>query len=380
MKYLPLIFAGLTRKPTRSVLTLLSTVVAFLLFGLLQGVNAGYGAVIEAQHLDRLLTDPRVPGGAPMPRASAEKIKQIPGVTRVCARSAFLGYYQDPKNGLFALATDAADWFAVRPEFAMESQQLAVFNGMRTAIAMTPALMRRLHLKLGDKVPVTSPISRKDGNPVWTFELIASFDATDEPETAQIALINYSYFDEARATDISTVDRIIVRIADPTRSAYTAAAIDALFANSANETRTQNEKEQTESQIRQVGDIAYFTNAIVAAVFFALLFVTGNTMVQSVRERIPEFAVLKTLGFTSMTVFGIVVAEAAFLCLIAAVLGLGFASALFSTFKDSIGLASISLPVVVDGLLVALVLAFASSLIPAWKAQRLRIVEALRVR
>jgi putative ABC transport system permease protein len=379
MKYLPLIVSGLTRKPTRSVLTVLSTVIAFLLFGLLEGVNAGYNAVIEAQHLDRLLTDPRVPGGAPMPIAAAEKIKRVSGVTRVCARSAFFGYHQDPKNGMFALATDAADWLAVRPEFAMPPEELQTLRSTRAAIAMTPALMDRLKLKIGDRVPIHSPIARKDGNPVWTFDLVGSFDDVAEPRLAQLAIINHTYFDEARASDIGTVDRIIVRIADPLRSAHTAAAIDALFANSAHETRTQNEKEQTESQISQLGDIGYFTNTIVAAVFFALLFVTGNTMVESVRERIPEFAVLKTLGFSSSAVFGIVIAEGLLLCLAAAAVGLALAAALFPSLRDTIGLARLSWSVVLYGSIVASLLAIASSLLPAWKVQRLRIVEALRI-
>ncbi|MBL8267234.1 ABC transporter permease [Steroidobacter sp.] len=379
MKYLPLILAGLLRKPLRSALTLLSVLIAFLLFGLLEGINAGFASVIEDQHLDRLLTDPRVPGGAPMPIAAAERIKQVPGVTRVCARASFFGAYQDPKNGVYALATNAADWLAVRPEFAMPPEQLAVFQKTRAAIAMTPAMQKRLGLKLGDKVPVRSPIARKDGNPVWTFELLATFDYTEDPNRGEMALIHYEYFDEARLADTGTVDRLIVRIADPTRSAQTAAAIDQLFANSAHETRTQNEKEQTEAAIRQVGEISYFTNAIVLAVFFALLFVTGNTMAQSARERIPEFAVLRTLGFSAWQVLVLVLAESLFLCWLAAALGLALAAALFPNLADFVGLTRLSWSVVGTGLLVATLVALVSGLIPAWKAQRLRIVDALHV-
>ena len=153
MKYLPLILAGLLRKPLRSVLTLLSVLIAFLLFGLLEGINAGFAEVIEAQHLDRLLTDPRVPGGAPMPVAAADKIERVPGVTRVCAPAAFFGAYQDPKNGLFALATDAADWLAVRPEYSMAPEHLRAFQSTRAAIAMMPGLQKRLGLEAGRQSP-----------------------------------------------------------------------------------------------------------------------------------------------------------------------------------------------------------------------------------
>jgi putative ABC transport system permease protein len=379
MKYLPLILAGLWRKPLRAVLTLLSVVVAFLLFGLLQGISVGFSAVIEAQRLDRLLTDTRVPGGAPMPIAAADRIEQVPGVTRVCARSAFFGTYQDVKNGMFALATDAADWLAVRPEFSMPPAQLAALQRTRAGIAMSPALLKRLNLKLGDKVPIRSPITRKDGNPVWTFELVATFDMDEEPGKGELALINYAYFDEARLENTGTVDRIIVRIANPSRSAQTAAAIDELFANSSHETRTQNEKEQTEASIRQIGEISYFTNAIVASVLFTLLFVTGNTMTQSARERIPEFAVLRTLGFSAGQVLALILAEAVTLCLTAAAIGMGIAALLFPGLEDVIGLSRLSWRVVAAGLLLALVLALVSAFLPGWKMQRLRIVEALRV-
>lgn len=380
MKYLPLIWAGLMRKPARSAFTLLSVAVAFLLFGMLQGINAGYSAVIEAQHLDRLLTDPRVPGGAPMPAAAVAKIGKLPGVTSVCGRAAFFGYYQEPRNGLFALATDPADWFAVRPEFEIPAEQLAVLKGTRAGIAMTPALRDRLKLKLGDKVPVRSRIARRDGNPVWTFELVGIFDTPDSPGQGQLALINYDYFDEARSTDIGTVDRIIVRIADPSRSAQTAAVIDRLFANSAHETRTQNEKELTESSIQQLGDIGFFTNAIISAVFFALLFVTGNTMVQSVRERIPEFAVLRTIGFPGVGVLAIVLAESTLLCVLAAGIGLAIAAALFPGLRDIIGLTRLSWTVVIAGMGTAVLLALISALLPAWHVKRLRIVDALGAR
>jgi putative ABC transport system permease protein len=379
MKYLPLILAGLLRKPLRSVLTLFSVLIAFLLFGLLEGINAGFTEVIEAQHLDRLLTDTRVPGGAPMPISAANKIERLPGVTRVCARAAFYGTYQDPKNGLFALATDAADWLAVRPEYSMPPEQLRAFQSTRAGIAMMPGLQKRLGLKLGDKVPIKSPIARKDGNPVWTFELVATFEYDEKPGEGQLAVIHYDYFDEARVADQGTVDRIIVRIADPSRSAQTAAAIDQLFANSAHETRTQNEKEQTEGAMRQVGEISYFTNAVLLAVFFALLFVTGNTMAQSARERIPEFAVLQTLGFSGAQVLAIVLAEALLLCLTAAVIGLAVAAALFPTLEDFIGLTRLSWLVLITGPSLAALLALISMLLPAWQVRRLRIVEALRV-
>lgn len=377
MKFASLVWAGMARRPLRSLFTLVSMVIAFLLFGMLQGINFGYAAVIEQQLLDRLLTDPKVPGGAPMPISTKQKIESLPGVRRVCARAVFFGYYQDPKQRFAALATSVEDFLAVRPEFRMDAATLQAMRDNRVAIAMTPALIQRLGLKRGDPVPVHSPIARKDGNPVWSLELVGTFDNVDAPGEALLGIINYEYFDAARAISAGTVDRFIVRIVDPQRSAAMGMAIDALFANSSAETRTQNEKEATESSIQQLGDISFFTNSIVAAVFFALLFLTGNTMAQSVRERTAEIAVLETIGYTRAQIASFVVAESTLPALLAAAIGLAIAAALFPSLRDVIGLARLSWAVVGWGALAALLVGCASALIPLWRISCMSIVAAL---
>jgi putative ABC transport system permease protein len=372
-----LVWAGIARRPLRSLFTLISMVIAFLLFGMLQGINFGYARIIEAQLLDRLLTDPKVPGGAPMPISMKQKIESLPGVRRVCARAVLFGYYQDPKQRFAALATSVEDFLAVRPEFQMDPATVQAMRDNRAAIAMTPALMRRLGLKRGEPVPVHSPIARSDGNPTWSLQLVGAFDNVEEPGEAELGLVNYAYFDAARASYVGTVDRFIIRIVDPRRSAAMGAAIDALFANSPAQTRTQNEKEATESSIQQLGDISFLTNSIVAAVFFALLFLTGNTMAQSVRERTAEIAVLETIGFTRGQVAALVVAESTLPALLAAAIGLAVAAALFPGLRDVIGLARLSWAVVVWGALAALLVGCASALIPVWRISRMSIVTAL---
>jgi putative ABC transport system permease protein len=377
VKYFPLIWAGLRRKPARSIFTLLSIVVAFLLFGMLQGINAGFAKVIADQHLDRLLTDPRVPGGASMPVSAAAQIENVPGVTAVAARAVFFGSYQLPKNGVFALATDVERWFAVRPEFVIPRDQLDTLLKTRTGIVVTPALRDRYGWKVGDKIPIQSRILKQDGGGEWVFDLVGVFDSTDNPGQGVLALINYGYFDEARAANRGTADRFIVRISDPKRSAETAAAIDKLFANSVHETRTQSEKEQAQSQLKQVGDINFFTNAIVGAVFFTLLFLTANTMMQSVRERIPEFAVLKTIGFSDTSVLVLVLLEALFLCVVSAALGLGCAAAAFPTLTAVFGGFKLEWIVLLGGLTASVFVALISAFLPAWRVKQLRIVDAL---
>jgi putative ABC transport system permease protein len=378
MKYLWLVWAGLWRRPVRSILTLLSVATAFLLFGMLQGINAGYQAVIEAQRLDRLMTDARVPGGPPMPISALAKIQTLPEVTRVCGRSLMFGQYQDRKNVIVAVATNVDDFFAVRPENKISADHFAQLKATRTGMAMPFNMAERLGLELGDKVPLQTRIVRKDGSTVWEFDLVALFDDIDHPGNANFTVINYDYLDESRVDSAGTVDRIIVRIADPKRSAQAAADIDQLFANSTHETRTQSEKEITESSIQQLGDISFFTNAVFGAVFFALLLVTGNTMAQSVRERTAELAVLRTIGYTEHKVLGLILAESMSLSIAAAAIGLLLAAAAFPVVGETLGIKTFSWIVVVAGFAIAFVLALISAMVPSWQIQRMKIVDALR--
>jgi putative ABC transport system permease protein len=372
-----LVWAGLRRKPTRSIFTLLSITVAFLLFGMLQGLNAGFAKVIADQHLDRLLTDPRVPGGAPMPISNVALIQKVPGVTAVAPRAGFFGIYQHPKNGVGALATFPDQWFAVRPEFVIPKSQLDSLLRTRAGMVITAGLQKQYGWSIGDKIPIKSRILKQDGSGDWIFELVGVFDNADAPNQNFLALINYEYFDEARALNRGTADRFIVRIDDPNRSPQIAAAIDRLFANSTHETRTQSEREQAQSQLKQVGDINFFATAIIGAVFFTLLFLTANTMMQSVRERIPEFAVLKTIGFSDNRVLSLVILESLSLCVTAAALGLMIATAIFPSLTAVFGGFKLPRIVIVMGIFAAVIVAFISASVPAWRVKRLGIVEAM---
>jgi len=157
----------------------------------------------------------------------------------------------------------------------------------------------------------------------------------------------------------------------------TAAAIDALFANSSNETTTQTEQVFAQSQIKQVGDINLIANSIVGAALFTLLFLTGNTMMQSVRERVPELAVMKTLGFSDRKLLTLILLEAGFLCVVAGLIGLGLARVAFLMMGSLLGALSPTALVMETGLAIAVLLAVVSGLPPAWRSTRINIVDAL---
>jgi putative ABC transport system permease protein len=377
VKFLPLLWAGLWRKRARTIFTLLSIVVAFVLFGMLQGVNAVFNNAVNAAAVDRLDVVSRVTFTEPLPYGYLSQIESIPGVAGVAYQSWFGTYYQDPKNFVFSFPLDPERFFPLFPELHLPKNELAALVHTRTGAVIGRDLAKKYGWKVGDRVPLHSVIwtQASDGSSDWQFDIVGIFDGPTND--ASSFFFNYSYFDEARAFSKGKVGWYIVKVKDPKEAMQVAAAIDKRFANSPDETKTQTEKEFSQSFIKQQADINFIVTAILGAVFFTLLFLTGNTMMQSVRERVPELAVLKTLGFTDFAVVALVLAEALVLCLIAALIGLGIAALIFPAMKDYIGEAHLPANVLVFGAAFAVLLALCTGLPPAWRTARLNIVDAL---
>jgi putative ABC transport system permease protein len=380
MKYLPLIWAGLWRKRARTVLTLLCVVVAFALFGLLHGFTAAIGGIIEQMSDTRLRIMSRVNITQPLPLAHRQRIATVPGVEGVSYYNFFAGYYQDRRNSVQVGAIDVESFDAIYPELELDPQHVDAMLRTRNGALVGEDLAAERGWKIGDQIPLGSAVwTRKDGAEGWDFEVVGSYRSPSGKVPTSELWINYDYFDEARANANGTVTLYFVKIHDSSRSAEIAEQIDKLFANSTSETQTQSEKDWLRAQIAQIGDIGFFVNAIIAAVMFALLFVTGNTMMQSVRERIPELAVLKTYGFGNAAVMGLVLAESLVLCCVAAVLGIGISAVISPSIYRELGAGGLNLPlsVVAAGLALAAAFAVVSAALPALRAQRLSIVDAL---
>jgi putative ABC transport system permease protein len=379
VKLLPLVWAGIWRKPTRSIFTASSIAIAFVLIGLLQGVNAGFAQAIAAASRDFLITNVRVRGSPPMPIAMLEQIRAVAGVVEVVPRAYFIGTYRPPYD-IAALATEPRRFFALRPALVVEPKYLDEMERVRTGLLATPALLRMYDWKIGDLVTLRSRALQRDGSGDWDFNIVGTFDSKDDPNTASFGVINYSYFDATRVADRGTAELFYVHISDATRSVATAAAIDRLFANSAHETRTRSDQERAEANTKQMGDIAFFTNAILGAVLFALLLLTGNTMRQSVQERIPEFGVLKAMGYSSAKCFALALTEALAIYLLAALIGLAVASLLAPLGREVATWISVSAGVVVRAIALAVLLAFLSVALPSWRVYRLSVIAALAAR
>ena len=381
MKYLPLVMSGLLRKKTRTLFTLLSLAAAFLLLGLLQAVNVLFEGGADFLGASRLITQARTSFTQPLPMRLLPQIESIPGVSRVGHSQFFGGVYQDERQTPPQFVVNPQRLFDTYPEWTLPIEQKRAFISTQDGAIAGRRLADRFGWKVGDIIPLNSFIwTKSDGTRVWQWRLVGIFDGRDQEwvERAQLMYLNYAQFDEGRAAGARGLAGVfVVRVDDPLQSDAVAAAIDERFDNSPDETKTQNEQEFQLGFVRQLGDIGFIMNAISGAVFFTILIMTGFTMSQAVRERIPELAVLKCLGFGDRLVLLLVLAEALLLCALGATIGMLLASFITGNLPPEFP------PLVPDrrvwlfAAIAVLVLAAAVGLPPALRAMRLRIVDAL---
>ena len=377
MKYLFLIWSGMWRKRTRAALILLQVTVAFTLFGVLQGLNTGIKQAIGKAHANRMYVLSRVSSGDSLPASLLADIQRVHGVVAVTQQSGIGGIYQKPDQQVGANAVDAQSFARIFPEIVIPPEQLAALDRTRTGAIVGEQLAHLYGWKIGQRITIQSPVAQRNGARDWSFDIVGFFTEPDDPDRTNNLFINYAYLNEARDANRDTVGAFVVQIDDPKRSASIGHDIDALFANSSHETRTQSESDLAASQVQRIGDIDFLAHAVTAAAFFALLFATGALMMQTIRERTSELAVLKTFGFADGRVMGLILAEALVSCLLGAAIGLGIAALLLPRAKQLIGLGYLPGAVIVEGFVAAIVLALISGAIPAWRGLRLQVATAL---
>jgi putative ABC transport system permease protein len=383
-----LVWAALWRKPAHTILTLLSVSMAFTLFGVMIGFNASVNRIVNGAFPDRINVRSRFgsgPGGYTMPLAYKDQILRLPGIARIGFRGGLAGYYQDPKNRLVVYMIDEG-WCGTLTEYNITPARCRQLQASRTGVFMTRGLAERYHLKPGDAFPVlTTAVMRADGGKLWQFTVIGILD--DIPREPRGYIIgNYSYFDQTRPLaqrGMAGAFYIDVSVPDQALAAKTAGAIENLFANSADPVHADTQVAEEQSAAQWAVNIPFVTMVVAGAGMFMVLFLTGNGIYQSVRERIAEFAMLKTLGFSDFLVTVLLVAEAAIPCLLGAVIGLGlateFAQKVPSLVPPSFDLPAPYLPASVLGLgmLCAGLVALLSALIPALRVRRLDVAAAL---
>ena len=378
VKYLPLIWSGIWRKPGRTILVLLQVAVAFALFGVLQGMKSGVDRSIENTRADVLFVGPAESGGAPLPISYLERLRSIPGVKTVSFADGFLGSYQRPTQFVFELVIPPTDmWLTLVPDiFEIKPKDLHALEKTRDGVLITADIGKKYGWHIGDRIPLTSNTLQTNGSGTWSFEIVGT--VTDhEPGETGLIVGNYDYLNEARVLNKDTVRNFYAVISDPRRAAEMSDTIDKVFANSSNETKTSSFRENAQQQMRSIGDLNFLIRAVTSTVLVALLFSVTTIMMQTIRERTPELAVLKTLGFTDRTVFVMVVGESLLLCVVAALLGLALATGVFPYTAKFVPGLSMPLSVVGIGLIGAVIVALITAVPPASRAARLQVVDAL---
>ncbi len=383
MKFFGLVWSNLKRKKLRAVLTTLSIFVAFLLFGFLCAIKAAFTAGVTLAGKDRLMVRHKISIIQSLPQSYEQRIGQIPGVDAVAGQSWFGGIYKEPKNFFASIPVEPEKFLAMFPEYLVPPGEKEAWLKVRNGAIIGRTLAKRFQFKVGDHIPLTSPIwGEPAGKSHWDFEVVGIYDGQKTGTDTSGMFFRYDYFDEARPRGKGEIGWFSVRIRNADQSAEIAKKIDDEFANSPNETKAESEAAMIAGFAQQVGDIGTILMAVLSAVFFTILLVVGNAMGQAVRERTEEIGVLKAIGFTNERVLFLVLLESCVIALVGGLLGLGLAWLLALLLG---GLVASILPVFYvpgrDLLLGAgfvLVLGLVAGIFPAMQAMRLRIAEALR--
>ena len=385
MKFLPLIYRNLLRRKVRTIFTVLSIMIAFLLFGVLMAIRAAFSMGVDIAGADRLMVVHRVSIIQPLPMSYGPKIRAAPGVTDLTHANWFGGYYQKTTNFLANMAVEPESWLRMYPEFQLPEDQKKTWLANRGGAIVGVDTAKRFGWKVGDRVPLISPIYRKPDDTPWDFTIDGIYDSDVVGTDKTQFFFHYEYMNETlRAAKTPLSDIIgwyIVRVDDPAAADTIAKRVDAVFENSTAETKTATEKAFVSDFAKQVGDIGSIMIAIAAVVMGFILFVSGNAMAQSIRERINELGVLKTLGFTNGRILAIVLFESLMVALIGGAVGLGLAWLIIAQGDPTGGLLPIfHFPVrdLIFGIVLVVLLGIGTGMIPALQASRLKIVDALR--
>jgi putative ABC transport system permease protein len=386
MKFLPMVWRNLLRRKVRTIFTVLSIFIAFLLFGVLMAIRAAFSMGVDMAGQGRLMVIDKVSIINPLPASYESQIKQLEGVTDITHANWFGGYYQDVRNQFATFATDPESWLRVYPkEFELPDDQKKAWIADRTGAIVGIDTAKKYGWKVGQRVPIQGTIYRRpDGGP-WEFTIDGIYSSKLKGADKTNFLFNYQYLRETIPEKSGFRDRYnwyVFTIADPDRAPQIAAKIDAMFANSPSETKTNTEKAFVPDWAKQVGDIGKIMMWIVAMALFTILLVAGNTMAQAIRERTNELAVLKTLGFGDGRILRMVLFESTIIAIVGGGIGLAVAYALITASGDPTGglLPAFYFPStdLVAGVGLVVALGLAAGVLPAWQAGRLRIVDALR--
>jgi putative ABC transport system permease protein len=382
MKFLPLVWKNIWRRKFRTIFTLLSIFIAFILFGILMTIRHSFTFGVDIAGADRLVLIHKVSLIMPLPVSYKARLQQTRGVELASHQTWFGGIYQDPSNFFANMAVEPDVFVKIYPEFVLPPDQLKAWLNDRQGAIVGRDVAERFGWKIGDKIPLTATIwLPKGGGTTWEFNIAGIYDGGDAVDKTQM-FFRYDYLDENRAQGQGQVGWYVVKISDPAHAVDLSRTFDEMFANSSAETKTTTEKGFVEGFAKQIGDISTIMIAISSTVLFMFGLVAASTMAQSVRERTSELAVLKTLGFSDPSILGLVLAESLFIAFTGGILGLGLAWLFVYTVGDPTNgmLPIFALPTadVMIGVGLMVLMGVLAGVMPAVAAMRLKITDALR--
>ena len=378
--YWTLIKAGVLRKKVRSVLTVLSVSIAFLLFGLLQAASPIFTGQMDGLRADLVMTMSRYSMVGKIPYSHVEFIKEIEEVESVLYMDYITSVSQD--SMLDGITVAMGGDIEIYERFKISNEDLKAFRNLKIGALVGEAFAIEKDISIGDRVFVKSLSMNADGTYDWEFEVVGLYNSSPKADEMGI-VVNYDYFEDSRTSDKGTVAVIISKVSDPEFADVISQKIDNEFTNSSWATRSGPESQLAASMMAELGDIELIINAILSAVFFTILLVTGNTISQSVRERTTDLAVLKTLGYQDNQIFIMVLLEALFLILLGVFTGLGMSLLSIPAINAASGglmegLFFLTTEKLLLACFIGVLVSFVSSIMPAYKALNLKVVDALR--
>ncbi|HUP64714.1 MAG TPA: FtsX-like permease family protein [Thermoanaerobaculia bacterium] len=365
----------------RIALTVLSILVAFILFSYLAAIRKAFEMGIDLAGADRLIVRHKVSIIQLLPLSYESDIEAIPGVAEAMHQTWFGGIYQEPKNFFAQIPVVPDELFTVYPEFILPDDQKEAWKRTRTGAIVGRKTAEKFGFEIGDRIPIQATIWPAKSGPMWEFDVVGIYDGAEKGTDTTQLLFRYDFFDENRQYGEGQVGWYVIKVADPDRADAIAQQVDALFTNSPAETKTETEGAFIKAWADQVGNIGRIVTAILTAVFFTILLVAGNTMAQAVRERTRDLGVMKAVGFPKTLVVALVLGESLLLALVGGGIGLALGAFLVSLGDPTGG----ALPIfffppedLVIGVVLVIFLGLVSGLLPALQAMRLDTVEALR--
>ncbi|MCF6216163.1 MAG: FtsX-like permease family protein [Emcibacter sp.] len=378
-----LVYKNLIRKKLRFFLTFFAIFIAFLMFGALTAFDKALNAGVELSADNRLVSVNKINFTQPLPISYVRKVQTVEGIEAVAQFNWFGGYYKEPRQQVMTFAVDPATLLAVYgDDIAIDEERYDGWQKNQQGILVGKAVADIYGWKVGDRIPLHSNIfSKRDGSSSWAFDIEGIFTAKYPQADTNSVYIHYKYFNETQSFGGDFIGWMGIKTVDPKLNEQVIKAIDDMFANTPYETETVPEKAFNQSFIAQLGNIGLILSSVVFASFFIILVIVGFSMALAIRERTNEIGVMKTLGFSSLRIFKMVLMESFMLIFLGGIAGL-FTATYFLGFLNNapqfpLPDLILSNDIILKAVIIMVFLGLITGIIPAVNALRLNIITAL---